>query len=95
LVTTQPLEGGETVEVIGMQPDGPLQFVLPTIRPRVRFHLNGHSEERPVMLDTVIIEPTVRRLQLVWRAALPCDKKTLKVREIEATLDGWEAPSDG
>jgi hypothetical protein len=76
------------VQVIGMQPEGPLEFSLPAFRPRVHFYFDGTADERPVMLDTVIIEPTARRLQLVWRAALQCDKKALKVREVEATLAG-------
>ena len=38
------------------------------------------------MLDTLIVEPTARRLQLVWRAAFQCDKKSLKVREVVAAL---------
>jgi hypothetical protein len=89
LVTPQPLEGGEIVELIGVHPDGPLQFPLPTVRPHVRVNLNGTREERPVMLDTVIIEPTAARLQLVWRSSMVCDKKALKIREVEATLDGY------
>ena len=88
LVTPQPLEGGEIVQMIGMQPDGRMEFALPSLRPRILFHLGLAPDEPPVMLDTVIIEPTARRLQLVWRAALPCDKRTLKVREVEATLAG-------
>jgi hypothetical protein len=86
LVTPQPLVGGEIVQVVGMRPEGPMQFTLPAIRPRVQFHLNGTAEEPPLMLDTVIVEPSDNRLQMVWRAALPCDKKALKVREVEATL---------
>lgn len=86
LVTPQPLQGGEIVQIVGMRPEGPMEFTLPPIRPRIRFHMNGTAEERPVMLDTVIFEPTDLRLQMVWRSSLPCDKKALKIREVEATL---------
>jgi hypothetical protein len=34
------------------------------------------------VFDTVIIEPDADRVVAVWRAALPCDKKALKVKEI-------------
>jgi hypothetical protein len=86
LVTPQPLQGGEIVQIVGMRPEGPMQLTLPALRPRIQFHMSGSTEERPVMLDTVIVEPTDLRLQMVWRASLPCDKKTLKIREVEATL---------
>ncbi len=86
LVTPQPLQGGEIVQIVGMRPEGPTQFTLPALRPRVRFHMKDTTEERPVMLDTVIVDPTDLRVQMVWRASLPCDKKALTVREVEATL---------
>ena len=40
---------------------------------------------------SVILEPSARRLMIVWRAAFACDKKALKVREVEATLAGAAA----
>jgi len=86
LVAPAPLEGGEAVELIGFQADGAMHLALPAGRPTIVFHLDGKPEERPAMLDTVIIEPTARRLQLVWRTAFACDKKALKVREVEALL---------
>ena len=87
LIATTPLNGGEPVELVGFQPQGEMRLALPSLRPRVVFRLNGRTEERPAMLDTVILEPTARRLQLVWRAAFTCDKQALKVREVEALLD--------
>jgi hypothetical protein len=86
LVTPQPLQGGEPVRLVGFHPEGVLEFKLPSTRPRVRFNVNGTVEERPVMLDTVLIEPAMGRLQLLWRAAIACDKKVLKIREVEATV---------
>lgn len=86
LIAPSPLNGGESVELIGFQPHGLMQFSLPAVRPRVVFQLKVRAEERPAMLDTVIIEPTARRLQLVWRAAFRCDKEALKVRHVEASV---------
>jgi hypothetical protein len=88
LVTPQPLVGGEPVELMGFRPDMPTRFELPSVRPRIVFHVSGKPDERPAMLDTVIIEPSALRLQLVWRAALSCDKTALKVGDVEATLAG-------
>ena len=86
MVAPRPMTGGEPVELAGFRPGVPERFNLPSVKPRVRFNVAGSMEERTVMLDTVIIEPTAGRLQLVWRAALACDKKALKVREVDVTL---------
>jgi hypothetical protein len=86
LVAPQPFQGREIVELTGFHETGPIRFALPSVRPTVTFRLNGKDEERPVMIDTVILEPSARRARIVWRAAFQCDKKALKVREVEASL---------
>jgi len=88
LIAPAPFVGGEAVELVGFQAEGPIRFALPTVQPRVVFRLNGKAEDRPVMIDTVILEPSARRMMIVWRAAFACDKKALKVREVEVSLDG-------
>jgi hypothetical protein len=77
------LKGGEPVEVAGATPSGALRFNLPARRVEVLFRLDSGEERRSANLDTVIIHPDASRLVLVWRAALPCDKRLLKVREVE------------
>jgi hypothetical protein len=77
------LRGGEPVEIAGATPSGVLRFALPARRVDVVFHLDSGVERRSANLDTVILRPDESRLVLVWRAALPCDKRLLKVREVE------------
>lgn len=77
------LRGGEPVEIAGATPSGVLRFALPARRVDVVFHLDSSVERRSANLDTVILRPDESRLVLVWRAALPCDKRLLKVREVE------------
>ncbi len=77
------LRGGEPVEIAGATPSGVLRFTLPARRVDVLFRLDSGEERRPANLDTVILRPDESRLVLVWRAALPCDKRLLKVREVE------------
>ena len=77
------LKGGEPVEVVGATPSGALRFNLPARRVDVVFRLDSGEERKSANLDTVILRPDESRLVLVWRAALPCDKRLLKVREIE------------
>jgi len=77
------LKGGEPVRLEGLSPAGPLSFALPSLRVSVTFRLDTGQETRPAPLDTVLLKPDAGRLVLVWRAAFPCDKKLLKVREAE------------
>ena len=86
LITPGPLVGGEPVELSGVHPAGTLRFPLPAVRPRVVFDVAGRHEERPVALDTVLLEPDAMRVILVWRAALRCDKQALRVRAVAVTL---------
>lgn len=82
LVASGFLAGGEPVEVRGATPDGPLRFVLPAPGPRVAYRLDRGTETPPARLETVLVEPDAGRVVLVWRAALACDKRLLRVREI-------------
>ncbi|MGH7504383.1 MAG: DUF2169 family type VI secretion system accessory protein, partial [Longimicrobiales bacterium] len=88
LVAPGHLQGGEWVDMRGVTAAGALQFPLPSVRPRVTYRLDDGRAERPALLDTVILEPDAARLVLVWRAALTCDKKALRVREVETTFAG-------
>jgi hypothetical protein len=87
LIAPAYLTGGEAVEVVGVRPEGVLRFHLPRFSVRTSYRLDNAVFDRPTRLDTVIIEPDEARLFLVWRSAFPCDKKTLRVHEIEARLD--------
>jgi hypothetical protein len=85
------LEGGETVEVQGATPAGVWRFRLPLIDLGVTYVVDGAEEPRPAVLDTVILEPDLERIQIVWRAVLPCDKRALRVNEVHVTAAGLEA----
>ncbi len=85
------LKGGEAVEIIGATPSGSLRFRLPDTAIRVEFLIDGELRDRPVMLDTVLIEPDRARLSQVWRSSLRCDKTPLRVREIRVALEPHDA----
>lgn len=80
------LQGGELVEVMGASRYGTLRFRLPVVDLSIGYVLDGDLQKRPAVLDTVLIEPDLDRVQLVWRAVLPCDKKALRVNEVHASL---------
>lgn len=78
------LQGGEPVRVNGCTPDGDLSFFLPSIRVQIRYRFDTGDQVCRANLDTVTIDTNAMRLHLVWRSALPCDKRALKIREVEA-----------
>lgn len=78
--------GDEVIAVIGATPAGLLQFQLPAVRPAVTYRLTRSAETRPAALETILIEPDAGRVVLTWRASLRCDKRALKIREVEPVL---------
>jgi hypothetical protein len=68
------LRGGEPVSVAGMTPDGELHFTLPKVFLgfETRFADGSYETHKARNLHTVIIEPDVPRVSLVWHSALPC-----------------------
>jgi hypothetical protein len=81
-VAPNHLQGGELVRITGVIPNGDVRFELPRCRIEVLYSMDNQDVRRGANLDMVLIEPDMARVVLVWRAALACDKKLLKVREI-------------
>lgn len=86
LVCPGYLKGGEPIEVLNAATQGTLRFALPICRLEATVRVAGKDHKPPLNLETVIIEPSVSRLCLTWRAALPCDKQVQKVEQVEITL---------
>lgn len=84
------LKGGEPVEVINASPNGPLKFKLPICQFGMAVRVAGKAEKPPLHLETVLIEPSAATLCMTWRAALVCDKKSLKVEQIDLALQGLD-----
>jgi hypothetical protein len=79
------LLGGERIEVAGASPEGAIAFPIPAANLLVEVKVAGTVEQPPVNLETVLIEPDENRVSLTWRAALPCDRKVLKVEKVTVT----------
>jgi len=80
------LQGGEPVKITHMHPTGVLRFDVPSVNllPRVKM---ANGELAPVFnLETLILEPNQLRMSLVWRAAVECDKKAMKISDIKVNL---------
>jgi hypothetical protein len=80
------LVGGEPVQLDNLHRNGPLAFTLPQCRLQAAVRVAGKTETPPLNLETVLIEPEKNRLCLTWRGALPCDKKALKIEQVEISL---------
>ena len=74
------LKGGELVELYNLTPDGLLRFRLPRVT--LGFETvfdNADNELHRSSLHTVILEPDVPRVMMVWHTHLPCHHKVLKL----------------
>lgn len=80
------LKGGEPVTIMKMSGNGPLKFAIPMCEFETTTEIAGRTEEPVANLETVLIEPNESRLSMVWRGALECDKKALKVRQVNVGL---------
>jgi hypothetical protein len=82
LVTPEHLVGGEAVRLHNLCVTGPLAFELP----RVSFGVWGVTDEREtayrVALDTVVIRPGERLLDLTWRTNIPLPRPARGLRSI-------------
>lgn len=89
------LQGGEPVALDNLSPAGPLRFNLPTCRLEAKIRMAGNVESPPLNLETVLVEPEKQRLCMTWRSKLACDKKTLKVEQIDVRLLGLQIDGRG
>jgi hypothetical protein len=84
LIAPAPLRGGEPAEIVNMSALGSLRFELP----RIAFHVGATFDDKTKkeyrsMLDTVVVMPTDRRLEMTWRTALLVPRPARKLRSIE------------
>ncbi len=66
------LRGGELVELFNMTPGGYLSFEVPRIRFSFSTQLGIERVEHRANLHTVIIEPDIPLVTLVWHSSLSC-----------------------
>jgi len=75
------LRGGEEVVLANLTPAGDLRFRLPRVALAFETDFGIESAQHRSMLHSVIIEPDIPRLMMVWQTALPCHPKVLKLRQ--------------
>lgn len=76
-------QGGEEVLLANLTPEGRTQFRLPRIEmPVVFFPKKGDKEETQAVIDTLIVEPDLRRFTLTWRVSRPLRKNMFEVAQV-------------
>ena len=80
------LQGGEPVSIVGMHPMGELSFHLPRVTLTNHVQMQKQEVVAPFVLETVHLQPNQLQLSMVWRSALPCDKKLRTIRQVSVGM---------
>lgn len=74
-------QGGESVMLTNLSPEGRVAFTFPRINLLVWFFLrNGEEIEERAVVDTVILEPDLERFTVTCRACAPLKKNMLEMQ---------------
>ena len=82
-VSPEPLRGGERVEVMNMHEEGPFAFELPRVRWFVGLQTVDRLTEHRPQLDTVLLEPNERAVELTWRSTVTLPRRAMDIRHIQ------------
>ncbi|MCC7541556.1 MAG: DUF2169 domain-containing protein [Deltaproteobacteria bacterium] len=77
------LAGGEPVRLGGLHADGPLIFELPRMSFYVGARIDGTMTEHPPRLDTVVLMPNERTLDMVWRSQVRVPRPLHRLEHIQ------------
>ncbi len=80
------ISGGEQVRIIGMHPDGDFEFALPHVGLANKVQIKNEIFSAPFRMETLSLYPNQKQLAMTWRAAIPCDKRTLNIKQITVNL---------
>ncbi|NPC86446.1 DUF2169 domain-containing protein, partial [Pyxidicoccus fallax] len=90
------LVGGEAIELVNLSRWSHLRFTLPKVWLTFRTYFGRESVEHRARLHTVIIEPEVPQVLLVWHTSLSCHHRTdmldVTVIDQKEFLTGDSAP---
>ncbi|MFK5891692.1 MAG: DUF2169 domain-containing protein [Pseudomonadota bacterium] len=80
------LQGGEEIEIVNMHPAGSIQCQLPTIKLTSEIQIKNKQFQPEFNLETLLLEPNLLQLSMTWRASFQCDKKALKIDNININM---------
>lgn len=93
LQSSAPLRPDEPVEIVGMTPEGAWRFRLPAVEPLFGSTLKGELRAHETHLDTFLVDTDLRRVELVWRVAIPIPKKAQLLERVIVRATGELPPS--
>lgn len=82
-ITREPLRGGERVELMHMNEQGPISFELPKTRYFVGLQTHDGLTEYAPQLDTLTLEPNDRTFTMTWRSTFPLPRRASRVRFVQ------------
>ncbi len=85
-------QGGEEVELLNLTAAGQTKFRLPKVEVPIEFSMrDGGRKETKAVIDTLLFEPDLGRLMMVWRTNLPLRRNIFEVTQIVAgrMSSGW------
>lgn len=80
------LAGGEPIELDNLSKHGPLRLQLPQCAIDASVRIAARTEKPRLNMETVLIEPESERFSMTWRGEVQCDKKALKIEQIDINL---------
>jgi hypothetical protein len=86
LCTPTHLTGTEQVVVEGASHEGTLRFQLPAEKPLAYIRHGQNEEVVTLQLDTVIVEPDVARVVLVWRGTMSVHGRVHHLRTLRVEM---------
>ena len=86
------LQGGETVRIAGMDPDGAHEFALPGVRLEARFEVGSSSIRRRLVLDAISFELDASSFVMTWRAYVAADPLTISMVVVRTLAPGEGGP---
>jgi hypothetical protein len=83
------LKGGEPVQLVNLSPHGPIRFRLPRLVFGFSTRLGRRVVHHKGVLATVILEPDLPRVIMIWQSALMCnnlvddlDETTVRLKKL-------------
>lgn len=86
-------QGGERIDIQGMTPQGDLRVYLPPCAATLSLHYVDRDEVKAMRLETVLVEPTLKRLQLTWGASADIHGDPFRLLDIEVWQGTVDAPA--
>lgn len=86
LIYPEYMQGGELVEIKHMHAQGNLSFNIPYVNLNCEVSLANDVVKPQFNLETLLLEPNDLTISMVWRAAVLCDKKLIKINTIKINM---------